>query len=125
MWPNVKEGVEHLLGKKDPETGLVGPSFDLWEEKQALHTYTNAAATAALWESARIASTLGYEVLSSAWSDEAKNLQTAIAKHLWDDQSGRFLKSVKHNDSSIAPTFLGLTYPFRVLEADDPRILSS
>ena len=125
MWPTVKKGVEHLLRNRDAETGLVGPSFDLWEEKQALHTYTNAAATAALRESARIASTLGYEVLSNAWSDEARNLQTAIVKHLWDEQSGRFLKSIKPHDSSIDTAILGLTYPFRVLEPDDPRILSS
>ncbi len=125
MWPTVKSGAEHLLGKRDPETGLVGPSFDLWEEKQALHTYTNAAAAAALRESAKIASTLGYEVLSKSWSDESKNLREAILKHLWDEQSDRFLKSVKPHDSSIDTAILGLTYPFRVLEPDDPRILSS
>jgi len=125
MWPTVKKGAEHLLGNRDPETGLVGPSFDLWEEKQALHTYTNAAATAALRESAKIASTIGYEVLSNAWSNESKNLQTAILKHLWDEQTGRFLKSVKPHDSSIDTAILGLTYPFRVLEPDDPRILST
>src|SRR5207247_1673375 len=76
-------------------------------------------------ESARIASTLGYEVLSNAWSNETKNLQTAIVKYLWDEQSGRFLKSVKPHDSSIDTAILGLTYPFRVLERDDPRILIS
>src|SRR2546428_9162739 len=96
MGPTVKKGVEHLLRSRDPDTRLVGPSFDLWEEKQALHTYTNAAATAALRESARIASTLGYVVLSNAWSNETKNLQTAIVKHLWDEQSGRIMESVKH-----------------------------
>src|SRR5204862_155973 len=121
----VQEHGRDLLRNRDADTGLVGPSFDLWEEKQALHTYTNAAATAALRESARIASTLGYEVLSNAWSNETKNLQTAIVKHLWDEQSGRFLKSVKPHDSSIDTAILGLTYPFRVLEPDDPRILSS
>src|SRR5207247_10786254 len=102
---------EHLLRNRDAETGLVGPSFDLWEEKQALHTYTNAAATAALRESARIASTLGYEVLCNAWSDEARNLQTAIVKHLWDEQSGRFLKSIKTHDTSIDTSILVLTLP--------------
>src|SRR2546426_7274347 len=43
MWPTVKKGVEHLLRNREADTGLVGPSFDLWEEKQALHTYTNAS----------------------------------------------------------------------------------
>src|SRR5260370_480033 len=125
MWPTVKKGVAHLLRNRDSETGLVGPSFDLWEEKQALHTYTNAAAAAALRESAKIASTLGYEILSKSWSDESKKLREAILKHLWDDQSDRFLKSVNPHDSSIDTAILGITYPFRLLEPDDPRILSS
>ena len=125
MWPTVKKGVEHLLGKRDSETGLVGPSFDLWEEKQALHTYTNAAAAAALRESARIASTLGYEILSNFWLNEHKNLQSGIIRHLWDAQSGRFLKSIKPHDSSIDTAILGLAYPFRVLEPDDPHIVGS
>src|SRR2546430_16278172 len=100
MWPTVKRGVEHLLRNRDHETGLVGPSFDLWEEKQALHTYTNAAAAAALRESSKIASTLGYGVLSNTWSNESKDLQTAILKHLWDEQACRFMKSVKPRDPS-------------------------
>ena len=125
MWPTVKRGAEHLLSKRESETGLVGPSFDLWEEKQALHTYTNAAAAAGLRESARIASTLGYEILSKSWADASRNLREAILKHLWDEQSNRFLKSVKPSDSSIDTAILGLTYPFKVLEPNDARILSS
>src|SRR5260370_11733193 len=63
--------------------------------------------------------------MSKSWSDESKKLREAILKHLWDGQSDRFLKSVKPHDSSIDTAILGLTYPFRILEPDDPRIISS
>src|SRR2546422_3152051 len=125
IWPTVRKGVDHLLRKRDQETGLIGPSIDLWEEKTALHTYTNAAGCAALRESSKIASILGYDALSVSWAEEAKTIQNAIMTRLWDEQKGRFLKSVKPNDPSIDTALLGLTYPFSVLEADDPRVLST
>jgi len=125
IWPAVKKGVDHLLEKRDVETGLIGPTFDLWEEKKALHTYTNAAGCAAFRESSKMASILGHDALSVAWLKESKTLQDAIVKHLWDEQNRRFVKSVKPTDSAIDTALLGLTYPFSVFEADDPRVLST
>jgi glucoamylase len=125
MWPAVRKGVDHLLGKRDQETGLVGPTFDLWEERKALHTYTNAASCAALRDSSKIASVLGYDALSVSWVEEEKALRKAVITHLWDEQNGRFLKSIKPYDSSIDTALLGLAYPFSVLEADDPRLVNT
>src|SRR6266705_4029223 len=125
IWPTVRKGVDHLLRKRDQETGLIGPSIDLWEEKTALHTYTNAAGCAAIRESSKIASILGYDALSVSWAEETKALQNAVMTHLWDEKKGRFLKSVKPNDPSIDTALLGLTYSFSVLEADDPWVLST
>ncbi len=125
IWPTVRRGVDHLLSKRDAETGLVGPTFDLWEEKKALHTYTNAACCAALRESSRLADVLGHKDLSVSWAKEGKVLQDSITAHLWDGASHRFRKSVNPLDSSIDTAILGLTYPFAILEADDPRILST
>ncbi len=125
VWPTVEKGVEHLLRARDPETGLVGPTLDLWEEKRALHTYTNAAACGAFREGANIASVLGYNALSLSWTEESNRVQSGILKHLWDEGKNRFLKSIKPRDADIDTAILGLSYPFSVLEADDPRILST
>jgi len=124
-WPTIEKGVDHLLRNRDQETGLVGPSFDLWEEKSALHTYTNAAACAALRESSMLAHALGHADRSVAWNEESKSLENAIARNLWDDKEDRFLKSLKPRDSSIDTALLGLTYPFSVFEQNDPRILNT
>ncbi len=125
VWPTLEKGVEHLLNGRDPETGLVGPSLDLWEEKSALHTYTNSAAYGALRESADAASVLGYDSLAGSWKEENGILQNAILKHLWDEQNNRFLKSVRPLDKDIDTAILGLSYPFSVLQSDDPRMLST
>lgn len=125
MWPTVRKGVDHLLNNRDRETGLIGPTFDLWEEKKALHTYTNAAGSAALRESSKIASVLGYDALSVSWLEESKALQKSIMSNLWDEADGRFLKSINPRDSSIDTALLGLSYPFSVIDADDPRLLST
>jgi oligosaccharide amylase len=125
LWATVRKGVEHILQKRDQETGLIGPTFDLWEEKRALHTYTNAAGYAALIECSRLASALGHSTLALSWQEESKSLRDSIQRHLWDENNKRFLKSANPHDSSIDTAILGLTYPFSVFEADDPRILST
>lgn len=125
LWPTVKKGIDHLLEKRDRKTGLIGPTFDLWEEKKALHTYTNAAGCAALRESSKAATVIGLDNLSASWLDESRALQNAITTQLWDEQKGRFLKSIDPLDTSIDTALLGLTYPFSVLDADDPRILNT
>ncbi len=125
MWPTVHRGIDHLLKKRDHETGLIGPTFDLWEERVALHTYTNAAGSAALREGAKVASILQNDALSVSWTTAQKALEDSITKHLWDDKNSRFLKSIRPNDSSIDTALLGLSYPFRILPADDPKIFST
>jgi GH15 family glucan-1,4-alpha-glucosidase len=125
VWPTIKKGVEHLLLGRDPETGLVGPSLDLWEEKSALHTYTNSAVYGALRESADVASVLGHDALAVSWKEENGILQSAILKHLWNEQNNRFLKSVKPTDNDIDTAIMGLSFPFCVLQPDDPRMLST
>src|SRR5207249_3215741 len=82
IWPTVRKGVDHILRKRDHETGLIGPSIDLWEEKTALHTYTNAAGCAAIRESSKMASILGHDALSVSWAEEAKEVQNAVTT-LW------------------------------------------
>src|SRR3989454_986881 len=60
--------------------------------------------------------------------DQCATILWGIGQHptlTRDEESGRFLKSIKPHDSSIDTAILGLTYPFRVVEPDDPRILSS
>ncbi len=125
IWPAVRKGVDHLLKKKDSATGLIGPTFDLWEEKNALHAYTNAAVFGALRESARLASILGYDALSVAWNEESIALKNSVSDLFWSETNGRFLKSTAPPDSSIDTAILGLSYPFAVFNPDDLRILST
>ncbi len=125
IWPTVEKGSEHLLRRRDPETGLVGPSLDLWEEKQGLHTYTNAAAWGALRASAEVASVLGHDLEAASWNRESGKLQGAVLKNLWIEGKNRFLKSVGPVDEDIDTAILGLSYPFCLVEADDPRMLTT
>jgi glucoamylase len=125
LWPTVRKGVSHLLQKRDPETGLIGPTFDLWEEKRALHAYTSAACYGALTESSQMATVMGDQQSSTLWASESEALENSIKLHLWNEQSNRFLKSVKPRDSSVDTALLGLAYPFSVLKADDPMMLAT
>ena len=54
-----------LASFRDPATGLPAPSFDLWEERMGIHTYSAAAVAHALERASRIASEIGKD--PSVW----------------------------------------------------------
>ena len=56
VYPNlVLRTTDFLLKYIDPKTGLPRPSFDLWEEKYGVFTWTAATVYAGLWAAAKFA----------------------------------------------------------------------
>lgn len=107
LWPMVKRAAEFLLHFRDPETGLPKPSFDLWEERLAIHTYSTAAVAHALERAYRIALELGKD--GQAWRTASQEIREAAHRHLWDEEQGRFLRSLQPKDARLdASVLLGL-----------------
>ncbi len=118
LWPMVKRATNFLVDFVDAETGLVAPSYDLWEERRSIHTYSCAAVHDALTKAELIGHRLGKG--NGAWGQRAAALRTAILDHLWDAQRGVFLRSLKARDAAIDASTL-LTLRLGVLEPPDPR----
>lgn len=95
IWDSVKKGAEFLVGFIDPETGLPLPSRDLWEEREAEHTYSAAAVYGGLIGAAEMARVLGHESLVDAWTEEARKIQEAAEKQLWNDEKQSYLRGIK------------------------------
>ena len=150
-WEKVRRSMHFLTGFTDPETGLPKPSRDLWEERWGEHTYSAAAVHAGLAAGIRIARCLGApEELVGTWETSAAKLKAAIEKELWDEEKQCFLRGVRTQlpeqklkglecitiqanakgsmrkvacrDSVVDVSLIGLSVPFEVLEAKDPRM---
>ena len=55
LWPSARAAAEFLAGFVDDESGLLMPSVDLWEQDDAQHAYTSAAAVGGLRAAAAMA----------------------------------------------------------------------
>ncbi|MBY0308932.1 MAG: hypothetical protein K2Q09_09340 [Phycisphaerales bacterium] len=73
--------------------GLPLPSWDLWEERRGVHTFTVAATIAALRAARDFATDFG-DMGRAAWFEKgATEMAAALVKHLWSEKDRRFARS--------------------------------
>lgn len=120
-----------LVSYIEPTTGLPQPSFDLWEEKYGTSTYTAASVCAALSAAAFFAITLGKDADARSFEAAANRMRKAIEDHLYDKDSGTFVKHITiHDDAEVTydrtldvSSLHGLLF-FKVFDATDEKITS-
>lgn len=154
VWPAVEKGTSFLLSYLDRDTGLPLPSRDLWEERNAEHTYSAAAVHAGISAAAAMARELGKADLADRWEQSANALKEAILTRAYDEQRGTFYRALKlqvdrstyqravesglctftetdekgyvtyyvQHDPVYDISLLGLSVPFGLLDATDPRM---
>jgi GH15 family glucan-1,4-alpha-glucosidase len=114
VYPNlVLKATDFLLKYIDPETGLPRPSFDLWEEKYGVSTWTAATVYAGLWAGAKFARVFYNRERHDALCNASLHLKEAMQKHLYDPVQSRFVKAIYLDgsrdldvDSSTSAVFL-------------------
>ncbi|MDQ6423161.1 glycoside hydrolase family 15 protein [Paenibacillus sp. LHD-117] len=94
VWPAVRKGASFLAGFIDESSGLPKPSIDLWEEREASHTYSSAAVYGGLTAAASFAELAGESGQASEWRGLAARIASSIQSDCWDDASGHYLRGV-------------------------------
>jgi GH15 family glucan-1,4-alpha-glucosidase len=95
VYPRLVVAAANFLDSfRDPETGLPRPSFDLWEERQGVFTFTCAAVWAGLTAAAELAGLFNEQERRDAWSRAAEEVRSAMKKHLWLESEGRFARGL-------------------------------
>jgi GH15 family glucan-1,4-alpha-glucosidase len=112
----------------DPETNLPLPSYDLWEEKHGVSTFTACATYAGLVASAKFAKLFEKENEEELFTTKAEMMKQAIVKHMYDPELGMFIKLfTQHNgeiyrDTTIDMSSIYAVFTYGVLEASDPIV---
>jgi glucoamylase len=108
------------------EDGLPKPSFDLWEERFGIHTFTVATSYSALNAAAKCARTFGDEDIAVEYERVLDRMKRTYDEKFYSDKEGIYARSIIDGkpdftpDSSIMSLFL-----FNMKDAGDPRIVSS
>jgi GH15 family glucan-1,4-alpha-glucosidase len=112
--PLVKKAAQFLVRFRDPITELPLPSFDLWEERFGVHTFTCAAVVAALRSASRIAMRLDMARDASEWKAVAERVDTAMDQYLFHRDYSRFARTAYrtssgyHLDATLDASLAGL-----------------
>ncbi len=127
--PFIEKAADFMVEFMESRLGLPNNSFDLWEEKFGISTFTASSVYGALQSVSKFATILGKEESARTYTAVAQRIQSSIMEHLYDDDLGMFIKHIRayDNKEDIKDTtidlssFFGPVY-FGVVEPHDPRV---
>jgi len=123
----VKAAADFMCSFVDPETGLPMPSYDLWEERLGVHTFTTSAVIAGLKAAANFTEAFGEAELSSKYRFVADKMTAALAKFMYDTEKKHFARTLLRDgtlDNTLDISLSSLVV-FDVLPATDERVIST
>ena len=128
--PLIIRAGEFMLGYRDEATGLPLPSYDLWEERRGVLTFTTSTIYAGLLAAAKFATAFGENHLSANYLRACREIKEGMDKYLYRPELNRFarmivLKDSGHEvdgtvDASLAGLFMFGPYP-----AQDERVMNT
>lgn len=125
----VKPAAEFLADYRDPVSGLPLPSYDLWEERCGVFTFTVSAVYAGLNAAARCAALFGDGRLAHRWMEAAEEVRAGMLAELYREELGRFIRGLYPVPGQPAtPDFnldasLWAVWGFGVLPPNDSRVV--
>ncbi|TMD46487.1 MAG: glycoside hydrolase family 15 protein [Chloroflexi bacterium] len=124
----VTPAADFLASYREPHTRLPGPSYDLWEERLGILTYTTSAVYAGLDAAANFSAIFGEEELATKYRTAADEIKQATRRYLWDEERGHFLRMITvdkngtiHKDATLDSSLCGL-FQFGMFQATDELI---
>lgn len=126
--PFIEKAADFMAGFVDHETGLPCSSYDLWEEKFGISTYTASSVFGALIASAELSALLGKRENADRYRRKAEGIKKAILTYLFDVSTQTFMKLVRREgnvlrrDTTLDVSSLHGILNFGVLNAFDPHV---
>ncbi len=127
----IKTAADFMLDYLDARTGLPLPSYDLWEERQGVLTFTTAAVYGGLTAAANFAEAFGETGIAREYREGAALIRQAMDRHLYLEDEKRFARMVnfrpdgtKDVDATIDASLYGI-FAFGAYSADDDKVRSS
>ena len=127
----IVRAADWLAAYRDGDTGLPLPSWDLWEERRGVLSWTVGATWAGLQAAARFCDSFGETDLATTYRDAAGEIRAGAEAHLWQEDRHRFARMINRRDDGgwdvdnvLDASLIGLWY-FGLFDVDDPRIVAT
>ena len=127
----IRPAAEFMTQYRDEETGLPLESYDLWEERRGVLTYTCATVYAGLMSASSLADLIGNHEEAKRYYKSAIAVKEGMLTYLFDEDSGRFLRMIHRNDTgewekdTTVESSTFAVFELGVLPADDYRVVGT
>jgi glucoamylase len=127
----IRRAGDFMMSYRSPTTGLPLPSYDLWEERRGVLTFTVSTVYAGLIAAAKFASAFGEVDTAKEYRDGAAQIKAGMDKYLYLENEKRFARMVNFNpDGSIqvdatVDASLYATFAFGVYAPEDEKVKST
>ena len=130
LYPKLIKPMGEFLAKYRYDNGLPKESYDLWEERRAIFTFTTAATLAGLQSADR----LGHLVMDKKFCKHCnigfEAIKEAKVKYLYNSEGGYFRRSVSFEgdeivfDDAMDASVFAIT-EFGVFDVEDEKVIST
>jgi glucoamylase len=122
---------DFIAGYRDKASGLPLASYDLWEERRGILSWTVAATWGGLNAAAHFAKAFGETSRMQNYQQAAAEIKAGTDRYLWQPRLNRFARMVNNEehgswviDTTIDASLVGL-WQFGMYAPDDPKILTT
>ena len=129
--PLVKSAADFMMSYRDSRTHLPQPSYDLWEERQGVLTFTAAAIYGGLRAAANFTEAFGETALAEEYRQGARELREAMDQYLYLEDEKRFARMVNFSkdggievDKTVDASLFGI-FAFGAYDPDDEKVKST
>ncbi|NUO07232.1 MAG: glycoside hydrolase family 15 protein [Candidatus Brocadia sp.] len=124
----IEKAADFLVSYRDEETGLPLPSYDLWEERRGILSFTTATVYGGLIAAANISDIFYHTEKSALYRQTAAQIKEAIDQYLYSEEHKRFLRMIYPKkdggyeiDATIDASLYGM-FAFGVYDPNDIKI---
>ncbi|HYP53988.1 MAG TPA: glycoside hydrolase family 15 protein [Pyrinomonadaceae bacterium] len=96
--PLVTRAADFIVSFRDERTALPLPSWNLWEDRFGVHTFTCSTVVGALRAAARFAALFGERQEAARYERAADEVASAMRAHLYREDLGRFARALVPRD---------------------------
>lgn len=127
----IKKAADFMMNYRDLKTGLPLVSYDLWEERQGVLTFTVSAVYGGLMAAANFTEIFGETSLAQEYRDGAAKMRKSMDQYLYLKDEKRFARMINFNkdgtidiDKTIDASLYGI-FAFGAYPVDDPKVKST
>ena len=129
--PLIKNAADFMMNYRDTKTGLPLPSYDLWEERQGILTFTVSAVYGGLMAAAHFTEAFGETDLAQEYREGASRMRQAMDKYLYLEKEERFARMINFRkdgsldiDATVDASLYGI-FAFGAYAPDDVRVTNT